>query len=276
MVTMGIVKIEAIMKFTMVTLAGVVLAMGIYSAQSEIPELNQLKGPAIVYGGLPKSEKPIQTLNNTGFTVGYSNVRKSPVWVAYRVDAMGASQLAGKRPSRFTRDLRVEDSAVHSDYTNSGFDRGHLAPNFAIATRYGSKAQKQTFLMTNVCPQLPTLNQQVWKKLEMKIAKKYAPAFEKVWVITGPIFDEDKVTLKHGIEVPDEFYKIVIDEVNDGGIRALAFIFPQEVGADDPLEGFLTSIDNIESKTKLDFLSNLKDSVEDDLEKNQAIELWLE
>ncbi len=47
---------------------------------------------------------------------------------------------------------------THNDYTHSGYDRGHMAPNYAIATRYGQEAQKETFLMSNIVPQLGNLN----------------------------------------------------------------------------------------------------------------------
>jgi hypothetical protein len=37
--------------------------------------------------------------------------------------------------------------------SGGGFDRGHMTPNFAIASQYGSLAQLETFLITNISPQ---------------------------------------------------------------------------------------------------------------------------
>ena len=52
-------------------------------------------------------------------------------------------------------DERTAARVSHDDYKpgTDRFDRGHMAPNHAIATRYGREAQLETFLMSNVCPQ---------------------------------------------------------------------------------------------------------------------------
>ena len=123
------------------------------------------------YAGLPASEATA-IIENTGFTVGYSELHKTPVWVSYRLFRVD-DPVSGERPSRFKVDERTEAKVKHDDYTNSGYDRGHIAPNYAISTRFGRVAQLQTFLMSNICPQLPRLNRQVWKRLEQRVAKTY-------------------------------------------------------------------------------------------------------
>ena len=178
-----------------------------------------------------------------------------------------------QRPSKFKIDIRTESKVSHKDYTRSGYDRGHMAPNYAIASRYGHIAQIETFLMSNICPQTPRLNRRIWKNLEQKVAKEYAQDFEEIWIITGPIFDDNIEKLKSGVEVPDSFYKIIIDEI-DGKPRVLAFIIPQEVKRKDSLRKFLVSIDEIEKLTKLDFLSELEDEIEEGLEKEKAEGVW--
>ena len=52
----------------------------------------------------------------------------------------------------------------------SGYDRGHMAPNYAIDTVFGERAHKQTFLMSNIVPQRPELNQGPWKEIEQVVA----------------------------------------------------------------------------------------------------------
>jgi len=65
-----------------------------------------------------------------------------------------------------------------------------MAPNHAIATRYGEQAQIETFFMSNICPQRPDPNRKVWKHLEATEADDYGNRFEEVWVIDGPIFPD--------------------------------------------------------------------------------------
>lgn len=226
-----------------------------------------------VYGGfpVPKKNQNVKILKNTAFTVGYCEQRKNPLWVGYRYDEKkGRNQL--KRPSGFKTDSRTDSKVKTSVYTSSGYDRGHLAPNAGIAFRYGEKAQLETFLMTNIVPQTPILNRQVWKRVE-DVESELANKFENVWVITGPIFDEDVQLLKNVVEIPDEFFKIIIDEEKDR-IRTISFIMSQDVSGKEPLKEFFASIDEIEEKTGFDFLAPLDDVYEESLEKLIPEMIW--
>ena len=97
--------------------------------------------------------------------------------------------------------------------------------------------------------------------------------FDEVWIITGPIFDENIEKLESGVEIPDSFYKIIIDE-KENGPRILAFIIPQEVESSESLDKFLTNVDEIEQLTKLDFMSELEDDLEDKIEAEKAEGVW--
>ena len=222
---------------------------------------------------LPQNSDEITLLKNKGYWVGYSETRKDPVWVIYHLKQIDENTQTEDRPSKFKIDNRTISKISHNDYTNSGYDRGHMAPNYAIASRYGREAQLETFLMSNICPQKLTLNRQIWKNLESIIANKYAQEFEEVWIITGPIFDQNIEQLDSGVEIPDSFYKIIIDE-KDNRLRILAFIIPQEVESSESLDKFLTNVDEIEKLTKLDFMSGLEDNVEDKVEAERVEGVW--
>jgi len=116
-------------------------------------------GELRIYGGLPNASNyghPVIVLTNAAYLSGYCEARRNPAWVAFSVGSISIGSTA-KRPSKFTTDTRTR-SATHDDYTGSGFDRGHMAPNYAIGTRYGHEAQRETFLMSNISPQAPDLN----------------------------------------------------------------------------------------------------------------------
>ncbi len=133
----------------------------------------------------------------------------------------------------------------------------------------------QTFLMSNISPQRPQLNRQLWRRLEQEIANEYANELSEIWIITGPVLDENRERLESGVDIPDAFYKIVVDrEENTETFRILAFLVPQDVDGNEPLENFLVSVDSIESLTHLDFLSTLDDSIEDVLESAVSTSLW--
>jgi endonuclease G len=225
------------------------------------------------YAGLPKATAAgceVSVLRNIGYVVGYSEARKDPLWAAYRAYRAG-HWTPHPRPSGFYVDERTEARVSQRDYTRSGYDRGHMAPNHVIDKCYGREAQLETFLMSNICPQRPHLNQEVWESLEAKVADEYADRYGQVWVTVGPIFDDDIEALPCGVEIPDAFYSILIRE-SEGKPQVLAFIMPQEVVGDEPLEQFLQSVDEIEKETGLDFEPDLGEPAE--VEEEAATTLW--
>lgn len=228
-----------------------------------------------VYGGAPQLRLgggTVRVLTNSGYVVGYSDDLGNPLWAAYRardVEPRGAPP----RPDQFVVDMRTVARIDPDIYNRSGYDRGHLAPNFAIATRYGGQAQEETFRMSNIIPQKHALNAGPWKQLEQRIATSYPGRFGEVWVIAGPVFGERPEKLRRRVAVPEACYMIIVDE-SEGRVRAAAFIFPQETPAEAPLGNYLVSIDEIERRTGLDFLQELPDPAEAALESRRLERVW--
>jgi endonuclease G len=229
-----------------------------------------------VYAGYPKQGFQLfgrtKQLDNRGYVVGYSESMDNPLWVSYRIfDVPKLSN--GKRPSGFKVDSRTRAEVRHDDYTNSGYDRGHMAPNYGIATRYGDEAQQETFLMSNVIPQTPSVNRGIWKDLEMLVAKRYGRYFSEVWVITGPVFQEPVEKMKSGVPIPSDYYKIIADE-QDGELRVLAFLIENDCPPYTRLTQRLVSVDQIETLTGLDFFPNLTEDQQLTLETDASTRLW--
>lgn len=111
---------------------------------------------------------------------------------------------------------------THDDYTNSGYARGHLAP--AEDFSRSQEATKATFIMSNVIPQKGSINSGSWAQLEKKV-RSWACGEEKITVITGPILKDHLPKLKQDISIPNEFFKIIIDETPPR--KSIAFIFDQ-------------------------------------------------
>ena len=97
---------------------------------------------------------------------------------------------------------------------------------------------------------------------------------ETAQVVVGPLFEEDRDPLESGVPVPSGFFCIVVDVEEGGDPRALAFIMPRKDERVDELRGFLTTVDEIESRAGLDFFHLLPDSVENALERTGATDLW--
>ena len=233
---------------------------------------------AIVYGGVPirtglAAGIPLRILRNRGYVVGYNDDTGNPAWVAYRMKDIGSLPRPAARPEKFELDRRTAARVSPDDYTGSGYDRGHLAPNYAIATRFGDEAQRETFLMSNITPQLHSLNAGLWKELEFKIATSYPARYEEVWTFAGPIFGDQPKRLRGRVVVPEAFFMIIVDE-HEGKLRTLAFIIPQQAPPTASPNGYLTSVSEIQRRTQLNFLPELEDTAEWEVEQQAAGRVW--
>lgn len=235
--------------------------------------------PDYVYAGIPKQqrwsqpENWVHVLRNPGYLAGYSEIRRNALWVAYRARPVAQKRYM-PRPAHFTVDYRSLVRVSAADYSRSGYDRGHLAPNFLISQLYGRDAQLATFRMTNITPQHPHLNRELWQRIEEVEADFFARWFEELWVITGPVFDERREYLQGGVEIPDAFYKILLDIDRAGRPRVLAFLVPQQVRGDAPLDQLTVTVDQLEQVTGFDFFSELEDAQEARLEASTPDTHW--
>lgn len=239
--------------------------------------------PALLFQGTPEPldatnhETWFRILRNDGFILGYSDLRGNPLWVEYALTPAPEDTPSLKRPNRFETDWRSINRVSHDSYLQSGYDRGHMAPNYAISRLYGKQAQADSFLMTNISPQKSKLNQRVWQRLEEVEIQHFAKIFGKVWVITGPVFTGtvERLPSAWTVEIPDAFYKIYIAEPRPGARPvALGFLIPQTVKGKEPLMQFVTSVDHIEAQTGLDFFSDLDDKIEDAIEASANPSPW--
>jgi len=227
------------------------------------------------YAGKPLAENypnPLALLYNDCFALAYDEVRACPAWVAYRVFQVD-EYVTDPRPSRFLIDGRTENRISHDDYTHSGYDRGHMAPNFAISSRYGADCQRQTFLMTNIIPQRPSLNRNWWQRLERLIARDYAEKYDNVWVITGPVFKQEGNWIASKVKIPCHNFKIITVE-SGGHIKIKAFLVSQEVGGGEEHMPYLTSVREIELLTGLNFNPLWDQILADSLENLIQQSMW--
>ena len=235
-----------------------------------------------LYAGLPEplpqsGAQISRVLTNTGYVVGYDDNVGAPRWAAYRVADITPLPQPSERPDRFDVDRRTLARIDSDTYTGTGYDRGHLAPNYAIATRYGEAAQRETFLMSNVIPQKHSLNAGLWKSLEMEIATAYPARFGEVWVLCGPVLGNPPAHLggpgNTHPAIPEACFMIIVDE-SENRVRAQAFIFPAEPREGSSLSDYLTSIDTIERHTGLDFFATLPAETQTALESTPASRVW--
>ena len=224
--------------------------------------------------GEPADRVGLKRLVNLGYTVGYDDRLPGPRWSSYRV--FPCPEVRRERPSSFRSDPRTTARVTTSEYVRSGYDRGHLAPNYAISVCHGEEAQRETFLLSNIVPQLHGLNAGLWKDMEQRIMKRYVPRYGTVWVQVGPVFTDPPDRRFGRIPVPTSFW-MVISEYDESarGIRAIAYLVPHEEKWRDPeLTRYVVSIRRVEELTGLDFFPLLAAPAQQRLESAPAPRAW--
>lgn len=92
------------------------------------------------------------------YQVCYSYKHKGALFVGYELNGSTFNQTnLKKRPSFWTEILVPSKYRTYSkDYTRSGYDRGHMAPDAAFD--YDNKVLKSVYSLVNIVPQIPSLN----------------------------------------------------------------------------------------------------------------------
>lgn len=139
----------------------------------------------------------------------YSCALGLPVYIAWDVSRDDIGSVKREPSMPFRTDPRLGPDAVRSsDYSRSGYHRGHMVP---AADRSSSLASMhETFIMTNVCPQLPALNTGAWRKME-NYERVAALRLGRVHIRVAPIFThEDTCRIANGrVAVPHGFIKVI-------------------------------------------------------------------
>ena len=99
------------------------------------------------------------------YALSYNNAKGTANWVSWHLNT--AWKGAAARCNCFTPDYDLPAgffAATTTDYTATGFDRGHLCPS--EDRDFSDVDNAATFIMDNIMPQAPNLNQLPWSKLE--------------------------------------------------------------------------------------------------------------
>jgi endonuclease G len=218
-------------------------------------------------------------LSKPQYALSYHRDRGIPNWVSWHLSAEWRGSAA--RQDDFRPDAALPAGwyrVQSSSYTGSGFDRGHLCPS---ADRTNTVADNSaTFLMTNITPQAPRLNQQAWANLE-DYCRSVLSAGNEVYVIAGSYgrggtgANGYATTLDQGrVTVPARCWKVVVilptgaadaSRVS-ASTRVIAVDLPNDNGVSSTWGSYRTSVDAIEAATGYDILSAVPAAVQQTVE----------
>ena len=206
----------------------------------------------------------------TGFVLSYNKDNRTPNYVAWEL--LG-TEVGGtvSRTDNFWQDNDIDGCTKHSDYTRSGFDRGHMCP--AADQKWSEQAMNDCFVMANMCPQLHELNAGAWEKLEEK-ERTWAKRDSAVMIIAGPIYTEDdnQYIESSKVRIPGAFFKVLLAPYLDEP-RGIAFVYPH-MNCPGNMQDYATSIDEVEKITGYDFFSVLPDEIDEKVEATYSFTDW--
>ena len=223
-----------------------------------------------VFNYLPANVEDHQIVSYTQFTLSYNEQHEQADWVAYELTKEEVA-MKQKRCNCFKSDTSIiTKSASKSDYSSTGFDLGHLSP--AADNNMSKKANKESFLMSNISPQLPGFNRGIWKELESWV-RNQATEHNSVYVVTGPVFLNNLGFVgENNVTIPGYYYKILLRREN---LRTLsiAFLMPQLCTSSN-IKDYIVTINTIETITGLDFFPELSKSTENKIESQSQPKKW--
>ncbi|HIK13578.1 MAG TPA: DNA/RNA non-specific endonuclease [Oscillatoriaceae cyanobacterium M33_DOE_052] len=205
------------------------------------------------------------------YALAYDSTKGIPNWVSWQLNN---SWLGGTdRADDFRPDPELPQGWYQvkpKDYTNTGYDRGHMAPS-ADRTRT-PEDNSATFLMTNIVPQTSDNNRGPWKQLE-DYCRDLVKEGKELYVIAGPV-GKQKTIGSGKVTVPAQTWKIIVvlDKPGDrvtAKTRTISVKIPNTPTLKSKdWRSYRVAIDAIEKATGYDFLSNVSPSIQATIESS--------
>jgi endonuclease G len=163
---------------------------------------------------------------------------------------------------------------VRADF--SGYDRGHLCPS---ADRTQSTAMnRQTFMYSNMSPQVSAFNQGIWGMLETKV-RGWVNGLDTLYICAGGTIRHDgeviEYTTPSQMPVPMYYFKVILrKKAATGTYDAIGFWFEHRQDMENLSSAHVKTVDQIEALTGFDFFYYLQEDVQTQVEAEFNPSVW--
>lgn len=204
------------------------------------------------------------------YAMSYNRSHATPNWVSWH---LGPKDIGtASRTDTFKPDTTLPTGwyrVTTSDYTNSGFDRGHNCPS--ADRTLSSTDNAATFLLSNIVPQEADNNQGPWAVLE-NYCRTLVDAGNELFIISCPNHYGTATIASGKIYVPSYMSKVIVVLPKGSSLaassvttstRVICVDMPNVAGIrSNDWKTYRISVDKLESYTGYDFLSNVSPSVQ--------------
>lgn len=211
--------------------------------------------------------------------MSYNRDRGIPNWVGWHLDSSWIG--SANRQNDFRPDPSLPAGwyqVLDSDYSGSGFDRGHHCPSGDRTDTTSDNSA--TFFMTNMMPQAPNNNQGVWADLEV-YCRTLASQGNELYIYaggygvggTGSNGGVTNTIANGHVTVPALTWKVILVIPNGSNdlyrigktTRTIAVIMPNSQSVGTPGTGnwrnYRVPIRKVEALTGYNFFSNVRPMV---------------
>jgi endonuclease G len=216
------------------------------------------------------------------YALSYHRDNGRPNWTAWHLATSWLGSTARQDDFRADTTLPVGWYRVGgSDYSGSGFDRGHMCPSGDRTKTVADNSS--TFLMTNMIPQAPTNNQQTWANLE-SYCRTLANSGYELYIFSGG-YGVSGYIAGGNVAIPTTTWKVIMvlpTGTNDvsrvtTGTRLIAISVPNNNSVVSDWRQYRVTVDQVESLTGYNFFSNVPESIQSVIESTidtQFVEDW--
>ena len=224
--------------------------------------------------GIPLLAAPIRgekLIKREGYTVSYNTKYRIANYVAWRLTPERMKGSAKRTQFFEDPELTTDEKVYFSDYSGSGYDRGHMCP--AGDNKWSTTAMLDCFILSNICPQNHTLNGGDWRLLEEACRAWVSRKKDNIYIIAGPVFTSAPPRwMKQRVRIPDGFFKALLC-LDAGRERGIAFVY-DNMGTTRAMGDYAVTIDDVEQLTGLDLFHSVPQSQQKTLEAQCNLRAW--
>ena len=266
------------MKMTVKTKLATILAATCLTLLLTGWSVSAYAGPTELLMGNPSqakadtAQKDNFLMEKSHYTLSYNNGKGTPNWVSWHLSKKDLGNAPRKAfhpdeslPRGFTQ-------ITPKDYTDGGFDRGHMCPHSDRSA--DDDMSYETFLMSNMIPQSPDVNQKAWAQLEMYCRNLVENEHDTLYIVDGPAGQggtgrngfKQAVGNTHQVVVPAKCWKVImvlgegpgsdLNKVNEH-TRIIAVIMPNDMTVGEGWAGFRVPVKDVEALTGYKFFDKV-------------------